>query len=728
MSHPSHLFRNWGFSVSVSLALTLTLTGCRESPPAAVTPSVEEEAETAASVKPLVILTWDEYFFHGIVDEFEKEFGIPVEFVTFSNLDEMEGLLRSRPADFDLLVASGGVVADLIELEFVQPIQREKIPLFNNLDEQFLGLKFDPENRFSVPYMWGTTLIAYRSDKIDEPEKSWKSLWDERFRGRVLMVDDGFDVYAAALLASEHDLNSQDPVHIEEATNLLVDQVKDLNARFVDIFEVRDELLSGECWIGMSYSSDAAVLADEEENIEYFIPEEGAPLWVDSFVIPRESTNSDAAHHFLDYLCRAEVAAANSNELWCASANRAAMPLLSKEILEDETLYLNADVMARCRPEAQASPERQTLVNKGLKRVFDQVRESEERPKLSLLMWEEYLAPEAAAAFEAATGARLILTEVENSEQLKQAFASKPAAFDVVVADEVTLKELINLRLLRELDGKTLSGMTSLKDSFLTSPADPENKYSVPYLWGLTVLAGRSDALRGIEPSWSLLWREDLRIALLDEPADIMWMALLALGHNPATATIEQVDEAASRLAARFPDFSASMMDLLSALDALEANEVDLVISYNGDAIARAAGIDGLEVIVPKEGAPLWLDSFAISRDAANPGLAHRFIEFMSKPETSAMTANSLHYASPNPEAISKVNRSLLANPTLYPADEMMRKCTFVKFPPEVEKHVSQSILRIISESRSRTAVTSTAQAEESSSTGTETGTFFTED
>ncbi len=721
-------FRSCRGLIILAMAVVLTQFGCRDANTTSASSPADQISDSDSGVEPLTVLAYENCFFSGIINEFEKEFSIPVELVTFSDRDEMEELLRSRPADFDLLVAGGGVVADLIGLQDLQPIQREKIPQFRNLDEQFLGLKFDPENRFSVPYTWGTTLIAYRKDKIEDPEKSWKSLWDERFRGRVLMVDAGFDVYAAALLASDHDINSQDPNHIEKATSLLVDQVKNLNARFVDILEVRDELLSGECWIGMTNSSEAALLADEEETIDYFIPEEGAPLWVDSFVIPRESTNSETAHLFLDFLCRAEVAAVNSNELLCASANRESVPFLNRETLENKTLYLHADVFARCRSEVQPSQERQVLVNTGLKQVFDQVREDAEKPILSLLLWEEYLAPEAAAAFEAATGARITLTEVENSEQLKQELASKPSAFDIVIADEVTLKELINLRLLRELNCKELSGMTILKDPIITSPADPDNRYSVPYLWGLTVLAGRSDVLKGIEPSWNLLWRDDLRIALLDEPSDIMWMALLALGHNPATATAEQVDEAAMRLAARFPDFSASMTDLLSGLDALEANEVDLVVSYNGDAIVRTAGKDGLEVIVPKEGSPLWLDSFAISRDARNPLLAHQFIKFMSNPETSAMTANSLHYASPNPEALAKVDPTLLANPTLYPADEMMRKCNFVKFPPEIEKYASQSILRLITESRSRTAVTTAAHADDSSSTRTTPGTFFTED
>jgi len=667
-------------------------------------PPAQSEAdvapEKASETKPLVILTWDEYFSAEAVAGFEKECGVPVEFVTFTNLQEMEALLRSRPADFDLLVASGGTVANLIELEFVQPIQRERIPLLKNLDSRFLGLSFDPENRYSLPYMWGTTLIAYRADKIAEPERSWKTLWNEEHRGRVLMVDDEFDVFAAALLANGRDLNSQDPAHIEEATSSLLEQVDRLDARFVDIFEVREKLLSGDCWLSMTYSSDAAVLAEEEENIAYFIPEEGAPLWVDSFVIPRESTNSEAAHRFLDYLCRAEVAAANSNELWCASANREARAFLSKEILEDPTLYVDEKVMSRCRAEAQSSPQRQLLMNQGMKRVFDRIRERGERPGLSLLIWEEYLAPGVVERFEKECGARLLVTEVENSEQLKQEVASAPDRFDVVVADEQTLRDLIQLKLLKELPSATGEEGAIRTEAFLSSPADPENRHSVPYLWGMTVLAGRTDLLEGVEPSWSLLWREDLRVAVLDEPFDLVWMGLLALGHDPEKATPAQVEEAAARLKKRFPDLKRDMMDLVSGLDALEADEIDLLITYNGDAIKRAAGNPAIRAILPKEGAPLWVDSFAVARDAPDPALAARFIRFMCSPEISAASANALCYASPYPEARDSVEPSLLSNPVLYPDPENAAKCHFVRFAPEVEKAVRQTVIGWISGDR----------------------------
>jgi spermidine/putrescine transport system substrate-binding protein len=363
-----------GMATAVALLLLSCLFSSCGGEAEAINPPISSHADDPH--RSLTILTWEDYFSLDVIKEFEKEHGVTVKFEHFNNLDEMEALLLSRPSDFDLVLTSGIKVADLISLQLIQPLQRNLIPLFTNLDSRFLNLDDDRLNKYSVPYTWGPTLLAYRSDKIAEPEKSWKSLWDERYRGHVLMLEETFDSYGAALLASGHDLNSQNPEQLEAATNLLIDQADKLGARFVDINEVRDQLLSGECWISMTYSTDAAVLAEMDKNISYFIPKEGTALWLDSFVIPRESKHTETAHLFLDYFCRPEVAAANSGELWCASANRAAKPFLSKEILSDPTIYLSDEVLKRCQLETKSSPERQVIVNQGFKRIFDRVRSS----------------------------------------------------------------------------------------------------------------------------------------------------------------------------------------------------------------------------------------------------------------------------------------------------------------------------------------------------------------
>lgn len=698
-------------AVAVSMASLSLFVGCERDVPVEQAP-----VDTSAVVAPekaasLNVLTYDEYFSEEVIAAFESESGVEVEFTTFANLDEMEALLRSRPSEFDLVITDGGTLADLIELQLIQAIDLSRIPNFSNVDARFRDLAFDRGNEYSVPYMWGTTLIAYRSDKIENPEKSWKALWNKDYRGRILMVDDGFDTYAAALLAAGQDLNSSDESHIEAATEMLLRQVDEAGSRFVDIFEIRDQLLAGDCWISMTYSSDAAVLADEEENISYFIPDEGAPLWLDSFVIPRESSHKDEAYRFLDYFCRAEVAAANSNELWCASAISAARPFLSDEILEDETLYLSDEVLARCQFDKKSSPARHLLLNQGLKKVFDRVRENSDKPEVSLLIWDEYIAPSVIEGFTSESGARVAVTEIDNSEQLKQALASKPDGFDVVVADEKTMKELMDLRLLAELDKEELGLNAGQLEPFLNSAFDQGNRFTIPYHWGLTVLGGK-EGLLSSDPSWSLLWREDLEVALLDEPADLMWVALLALGHDPATATEAQIDEAAARLAQRFPDITRAMNDQITILDKLEAGEVDLIMTYNGDALSRMAEVPGMEIAVPREGAPLWLDSFAISRDAPNSALAHQFIAYMTRPEISALSAAELNYASPNRAALPMIDKKLLENQSLYPGPELIGKCSFVRFPAETEKYATQTMLALISESRSRSFALEAAERE----------------
>lgn len=338
-----------------------------------------DSSATIEVVEAVRILTWAEYFNPDIVVGFEESSGLKVEFDYFENLDEMQAKLESRPDGYDLIVTDGGSLADLIELQMLQPIDRRLVPNLKNLDERYLNLTFDPENRFSVPYMWGSTLITYRSDLIPEPAHSWNSLWNEKYKGKVLMVDDQFDCYAVALMSLGYDLNSQDHEELVAATDKLVSLAEELDVEFVDIISIREKLLSGECWISVSYSSDAPVLAEENEAIKYFIPEEGAPLWVDSFVIPKESPNSDGAHKFLNFVADAEVAAENSNYLWCATVNREAKPFLSEEVLGEKTLYPDDETMARCKFDVQQSAARNLIVNRGMKQIYDSHLKSEAR-------------------------------------------------------------------------------------------------------------------------------------------------------------------------------------------------------------------------------------------------------------------------------------------------------------------------------------------------------------
>lgn len=153
-----------------TFAAVCLLTGCNDDMQTAA--SVAESLRLVEEQEKVIVLTWEEYFSPDVVAEFEQETGIKVEFVYFENLEEMRSLLQSRPGGIDVLVCDGAGLADLIELQLLQRVQPDFITNFANLDSMYLNLMSDPGNEFSVPYMWGTTLIAYRSDLIPEPERS----------------------------------------------------------------------------------------------------------------------------------------------------------------------------------------------------------------------------------------------------------------------------------------------------------------------------------------------------------------------------------------------------------------------------------------------------------------------------------------------------------------------------------------------------------------------------
>ncbi|MEM6279523.1 MAG: spermidine/putrescine ABC transporter substrate-binding protein [Verrucomicrobiota bacterium] len=314
-----------------------------------------------------------EYFAPEVIEQFEARTGLEVEQVYYESLGQMMGMLQSHPDRYDLVTTDDVSIAELSNVKIISEIDHEKIPNFENLDERYLDQHFDPKNQFSIPYVWGTTLIAYRTDRID-PELSWNLLWDPELKGKIAMMDERADIYAAALLTAGHPLNSQTPAHLEEATDLLVQQTKELDPLYTDLYGGRDKMLAGEIWAMITYSCDAAMIAVEDENIGYFIPEEGAPLWLDSFAILRHAPNRDAAHAFIDFLCEPEVAAENANYVWYIPPVKGVEPFLNEDLVADLALNPSDEIVDKCAFHASPTPARERIVNRGMKTILDGVR------------------------------------------------------------------------------------------------------------------------------------------------------------------------------------------------------------------------------------------------------------------------------------------------------------------------------------------------------------------
>jgi spermidine/putrescine transport system substrate-binding protein len=341
----------------------MVLSACsRNEGPTAGAENSDERSE--APPTKLTLVAWEEYFAPEAIASFEKKFGVAVDYQTFGEVEELEARLKSQPESVDVAVVDSYNLNKFRKLRLLYPLDRKRLPNFRNIAATYLDRGWDPKNEFSVPYMWGTTLVAYRTDKISDPAPSWELLWDERYRGRVMMLDDSFDPLATAMLMLGKTIETRSGDDFEAATNRLVSQIRRVGVRYGSDNDVKERLASGEVWAAMCYSGDAAVVAEETGKVDYFIPREGAPQWLDSFAVGRDSRLTDLAHAFIDHMLEREIAAMNSNAVRYATPNAAAEPLLDEDLRNDPRIYPPADILARCTFLPYLDAEREALVSR----------------------------------------------------------------------------------------------------------------------------------------------------------------------------------------------------------------------------------------------------------------------------------------------------------------------------------------------------------------------------
>lgn len=267
--------------------------------------------------RSLTLYSWDEYFSPEVLSDFTKITGIGVEIRTFEDTDEVEPQVQSEPGKHDVIVFDGDKVDKFREQQMLYPLDHSKLPNFQNLEKKHTNFDKDPGNQYSVPYLWGTTLIAYRKDKIPSPERSWKLLWDPALKGHIGMLSERLETLGAALLMNGYSINDRTDPALASAQQSLLTQAKELDAQLIEGVPsaLNEGLSSGELWAAMAYSGDAAMVAQENDNIGYFIPEEGCTMWMDHFVITRDTSRSEEAHEFLDFMLTGPAAAKNANYL-----------------------------------------------------------------------------------------------------------------------------------------------------------------------------------------------------------------------------------------------------------------------------------------------------------------------------------------------------------------------------------------------------------------------------
>ena len=283
----------------------------------------------AACAETITVFNWGDYIDTDTLKQFTEETGIDVIYEVFETVEDMYAKIANGGSSYDVIVPSDYMVERMIEEHLLQPINWDNVPNIANIDERFLHEDYDPEAKYSVPYTWGTMGILYNKTMVEEPPTSWQTMMDPEYAMDMLMLRSPRDTLGIALVMTGHDLNSTDPADLEDAKNLLIEQKPLVLAYVVD--EVKDKMIAGEAAVAMVWSGDATFCMDESDELDYVVPQEGSNIFYDVLCIPANAKNVSGAEKFINFMCRADIAAKNYEYVGYAIPNTAAIEVLGAE-------------------------------------------------------------------------------------------------------------------------------------------------------------------------------------------------------------------------------------------------------------------------------------------------------------------------------------------------------------------------------------------------------------
>jgi spermidine/putrescine transport system permease protein len=296
------------------------------------------------AARELNLYIWSGYIAPETIRRFEQRHGVRVNLDLYDSNEALLAKVSAGNAGYDILCPSNYIVEILLQQGRLRPLDHSALPHLANVDARFLDRPFDPGNRHSIPYVWGTAGIGYRRSRTGSVD-SWAAMWDPRFKGRILMLDDARESLGAALRWKGYSLNTTARGPLRMAQRLLIEQ-KPL-VRTYNTSNYEDILLSGDVWLAHGWSGQFAKAMDADPDIDYVIPREGSSLFLDNLVIPIDAPHPELAHAFMDYVMEAEVAAEICATMRYSTPNRAALPLLPEKVRRNPATFPPDDALAR---------------------------------------------------------------------------------------------------------------------------------------------------------------------------------------------------------------------------------------------------------------------------------------------------------------------------------------------------------------------------------------------
>ncbi len=320
------------------LSLFFLVTGCGTSAPS--TPKGGQDKEQV-----LNLFSWADNFSPEVLADFEKKYNCKINYDVFANNEELLAKIQAGGSAYDVIQPSDYMVATMLKLNLLEDLDKSKIPNASNLISSLQNPPYDKDGKHSVVYTWGVTGIAYNTKYVKEAPSSWNDLWNDQYKGRVILLNDSREVIGMALKKNGYSVNSTSQTEIDKAVGDLHQLTPNLLA--FDTDTIKQKFIAEEAWIGTMWSGDASFTHKDNKDVAFVIPKEGAVIWADTFAIPKGAKHKELAEKFINYLYDPQVSAKNYEYIGYNDPNAKAESYHTEEYNNDPMLKAARDYITK---------------------------------------------------------------------------------------------------------------------------------------------------------------------------------------------------------------------------------------------------------------------------------------------------------------------------------------------------------------------------------------------
>ena len=309
-------------------------------------------APALAAEEVVNVYNWGQYISDGsdgyldVNAAFEEATGIHVNYMTFDSCESLYTKLKTGGSSYDVIIPSDYMVGRMIDEEMLLPLNFDNIPNYQYIDEQFKNTDYDPDNMYSIPYTRSMVGLIYNSAYVDEEDVgSWDLLWNSKYAGKILMFDNPRDAFGVGEVMLGYSMNSTDPDELRAVTYKLIEQKPLVQSYVMD--QVYDKMERAEAWIAPYYVGDYLIMAEENEDLCFYYPEEGFNYFIDAMCIPACCEHKDNAEAYINFLCDPEICGSNMDYLGYSVPEEAAKEYVDPEMIASELAYPSEETLAR---------------------------------------------------------------------------------------------------------------------------------------------------------------------------------------------------------------------------------------------------------------------------------------------------------------------------------------------------------------------------------------------